>query len=663
MEEQTVHQHFCLVTFCVVIRPVQPGLNNDSLNNFEEDWENVELTKELRQNAFIILAQNVKLSPANNSAKRPLRYIGDEIEIRIDPELTINTPLHIIITHAEATFYANNGKQSYWAPVGDYDLRPKGRGSSIMIFEFLCETRGRLMLNNEEKYLNNVLPDGHADKLEFTEACVIIEVGKIKMDGRQSKMLLNNSRDEQFLFSKNTAWSQTNLLIRQLNGAQARLRNSQMHNGTIQSMILLDGRQKGIKIALEEQADNRCTSRILLFEPDFATQKPLIQEIIERHVHVVLHRNQSRELNVGNSRVIHGTRGVVITNKRKELVTLVIQVNKALVNLELLNKIKLILQNSPNVDTIDKNTQDWTKKRFYLEEVIPAIMKIDPGKWGWIRQEIVEKFINNCTICAVRKSSFHPLAAKPIIAQNFLSRLQMNLIDLSFNADGDYKYICHIRDHFSRFSWAKPLTSKRAVEVATYLFDLFHSLSLVEHVNGILQQKLGKWKENTGQSDWSFGIRFVISSMNNSYCHSHNKTPYELVYGDKPHGSCMLINELFLKNIRDEENIPDTKKIQNSESLVKVSRLILKKCWDRNLALLTFFIALVNLNLWALLTFHIIPSSKISIREAARLQSVGPSCAICSCKSDCNNNRCCCKKSGGKCGSRCHDGHSCQNKE
>ncbi|CAG8721565.1 8956_t:CDS:1, partial [Ambispora leptoticha] len=59
----------------------------------------------------------------------------------------------------------------------------------------------------------------------------------------------------------------------------------------------------------------------------------------------------------------------------------------------------------------------------------------------------------------------------------------------------------------------------------------------------------------------------------------------------------------------------------------------------------------------------IIPSNKISIREAGRLQSMGPSCAICSCKSDCSNNRCRCKKSGGKCGSRCHGGRSCQNKE
>ena len=45
----------------------------------------------------------------------------------------------------------------------------------------------------------------------------------------------------------------------------------------------------------------------------------------------------------------------------------------------------------------------------------------------------------------------------------------MDLVDLSFEPDSKYKYVCHVRDHFSRFSWAKALTSKRAIEVAAYL--------------------------------------------------------------------------------------------------------------------------------------------------------------------------------------------------
>ena len=158
-----------------------------------------------------------------------------------------------------------------------------------------------------------------------------------------------------------------------------------------------------------------------------------------------------------------------------------------------------------------------------------------------------------------------------------------------------------MKDHFTRYSWTRALTSKKAIEVAAYLFDLFHfigssptilqsdngkefcaevikelmemwptvkiingcshhpqSQGLVERANGILQQKLGKWKESTGRTDWSIGLKFVISAMNNSWCRSHKKTPYELVYRDKPRGNCTLVDELFAKNIYNEEDIPDT---------------------------------------------------------------------------------------------------------
>ena len=48
--------------------------------------------------------------------------------------------------------------------------------------------------------------------------------------------------------------------------------------------------------------------------------------------------------------------------------------------------------------------------------------------WGWLKQDIIEKFVNNCTICVTRKPSFHPLANKPIIARNFLSRIQVGYL-------------------------------------------------------------------------------------------------------------------------------------------------------------------------------------------------------------------------------------------
>src|SRR3954447_12770474 len=49
---------------------------------------------------------------------------------------------------------------------------------------------------------------------------------------------------------------------------------------------------------------------------------------------------------------------------------------KALVNLELLERIKKILLDPSNMQTDIKNTRDWAKKRFILEEIVPGDYRI-----------------------------------------------------------------------------------------------------------------------------------------------------------------------------------------------------------------------------------------------------------------------------------------------
>ncbi len=84
-------------------------------------------------------------------------------------------------------------------------------------------------------------------------------------------------------------------------GSKRKFKNKIKSNGEIQSMHLLDGRSKGIKLILEKRRlwknrlkricskckaysstkDDCYAVRILSLQPDFITQKPLIQEIIE----------------------------------------------------------------------------------------------------------------------------------------------------------------------------------------------------------------------------------------------------------------------------------------------------------------------------------------------------------------------------------------------
>jgi hypothetical protein len=70
------------------------------------------------------------------------KFKDDNLEIQINPDLQENERLHILVTQDETTFHSNDGRQSGWAPHGEQPLRKKGRGRSIHVSDFLCETIG-----------------------------------------------------------------------------------------------------------------------------------------------------------------------------------------------------------------------------------------------------------------------------------------------------------------------------------------------------------------------------------------------------------------------------------------------------------------------------------------------------------------------------------------
>jgi hypothetical protein len=53
-----------------------------------------------------------------------------------------------------------------------------------------------------------------------------------------------------------------------------------------------------------------------------------------------------------------------------------------------------------------------------------------------------------------------------------MARWQIDLVDFRTCPDGDYKWICNVQDHFTKFCWLKPLKSKCAEEVAQVLYEL-----------------------------------------------------------------------------------------------------------------------------------------------------------------------------------------------
>ena len=81
-------------------------------------------------------------------------------------------------------------------------------------------------------------------------------------------------------------------------------------------------------------------------------------------------------------------------------------------------------------------------------------------QYSYVPRKLIVAFVNACSICTNRRPMVTPTSAKPIIANEFMSRVQVDLIDLRTRPDGDYKYTAHARDHFTRFSWTTVLKNK-----------------------------------------------------------------------------------------------------------------------------------------------------------------------------------------------------------
>ncbi|KAL5505759.1 hypothetical protein EMCRGX_G007251 [Ephydatia muelleri] len=84
------------------------------------------------------------------------------------------------------------------------------------------------------------------------------------------------------------------------------------------------------------------------------------------------------------------------------------------------------------------------------------------------RVAYVEDFYDILTSQVLKNcSTIKPL--KPIIASGFVSRGQVDLIDMRHRPDGPYNWIGHYMDHWSKFHALFALQRKIGTEVAWYL--------------------------------------------------------------------------------------------------------------------------------------------------------------------------------------------------
>ncbi|CAF4665514.1 unnamed protein product [Rotaria socialis] len=162
-----------------------------------------------------------------------------------------------------------------------------------------------------------------------------------------------------------------------------------------------------------------------------------------------------------------------------------------------------------------------------------------------------------CDVCQTRRSFPKATSGKPIISIDFLTRLQVDVIDMRSMKHDGFNFIVHAKDHFTKFSWLFALPSKEAHHVTLHLRNIFYtfgtpkilqsdngkefvvniilnlklnwpdliitngrprhpqSQGLVERANAVVQNMLGKWLETNKSLDWPQGLRSVMLAMNN----------------------------------------------------------------------------------------------------------------------------------------------------
>ncbi|CAF3193160.1 unnamed protein product [Rotaria sp. Silwood2] len=217
----------------------------------------------------------------------------------------------------------------------------------------------------------------------------------------------------------------------------------------------------------------------------------------------------------------------------------------------------------------------------------------------WIPSVVIDIFLSCCVACQLRKPVKNHVQSAAIVSLGFLTRLQIDLIDLRTRPDGEYQWILHCRDHFSKYSWAYPMETKEARFVAEHLLSLFYqfgpckilqsdngkeftaqiikdlktawpglviingrprhpqSQGLVERGNATLCNILGKYMTDQGTTRWTTCLLPVVYSMNTSLARGVNMIPYEIVFGQKPRVNFELWKSLTEHGIENEEDLPE----------------------------------------------------------------------------------------------------------
>ena len=214
----------------------------------------------------------------------------------------------IVWFHDESAYNTTEDTHTLWGEKGKLPIKPKGKGSSIMVSEFIEEKDGYLALS-DERYELEVGSGGGVDK----SARVLLEIGE-NLEGywtgelfmeqvakavpiAEAKYPLSQGYRHIWCFDhscNHTAFAEDALIASKMNkgsgGKQPKMRDM-VWNGQPQTMTLPDGRPKGAALVLEERGYNTRGMKleemraILADHDDFKNEKCRVDRFLSNADH------------------------------------------------------------------------------------------------------------------------------------------------------------------------------------------------------------------------------------------------------------------------------------------------------------------------------------------------------------------------------------------
>lgn len=177
--------------------------------------------------------------------------------------------------------------------------------------------------------------------------------------------------------------------------------------------------------------------------------------------------------------------------------------------------------------------------------------------YGITKKECIS-LLKHCAICARSRPSKSKGPLRPIQSKRVFERVQIDLIDMSSDTDGEFKWICHMECHFSKFHAMFGMKNKESSTVARVVHHWIYWLGvmeilqsdngtefkgvceellfrygvkvingrprtprtqcLVEQANNTVKKRIFAWKRQNGNPHWEEGLEVRTKKSFRSKC-------------------------------------------------------------------------------------------------------------------------------------------------